>query len=88
MEEVLHLPATTAIGLAMAELILAIQKEFPTVRLVPCQPVEGEDISLKAHLPIRLEERLAVQDRIVEIKLAVQDKYGVETVVVVIPESA
>jgi hypothetical protein len=87
MEQVIHQPSATIVGLAAAELILAIQKEFPQVRLVPCEPIEGEDIHLKAYLPIRLEERLAVQDRIVEIELAVQDKYGVDTVVVALPES-
>jgi hypothetical protein len=74
--------------LATAELILAIQKEFPKVRLVPCGPIEGEDVNLKAYLPIRPEEHLAVQGRIVELEHAVQDKYGMDTVVVVIPESA
>lgn len=87
MEQVIHHSAATTVGLATAELILAIQKEFPQVRLVPCEPVEGEDIHLGAYLPMRPEERLAVQDRIVEIEHAVQDKYGVYTVVVALPES-
>jgi hypothetical protein len=87
MAQAIHQPTATLVGLAMAKLILAIQKEFPQVRLVPCEPIEREDIHLKAYLPIRPEERLAVLDRIVEIKIAVQDKYGVDTVVAVIPES-
>lgn len=87
MEMVIHQPTATTVGLATAELILAIQKEFPDVRLAPCEPIEGEDIHLQAYLPIQLAERLAAQSRIVEIELAVQDRFGVETVVVVLPES-
>ena len=86
MEQPVHQPAAAAVGLAAAELILAIQKEFPQVRLVPCEPVEGEDIHLWAYLPILSGERLTVQDRIVEIEQAVQEKYGVQTVVVTMPE--
>jgi hypothetical protein len=48
MVQVLHPPAATAVGLATAELMLTIQKEFPQVRLVPCAPIEGEDIHLWA----------------------------------------
>jgi hypothetical protein len=81
-----HRPATTAVGLATAELILAIQKEFPQVRLVPCEPIEGEDIHLWAYLPMPSEEQLTVQDRIVAIEHSVQDKYDVQTVVVAMPE--
>jgi hypothetical protein len=86
MTQVISHPAATAVGLATAELILGIQKEFPNVRLVPCEPVEGEDIHLWAYLPIQPEEQLTVQDRIVEIEHAVQEKYGVQTVVVAMPE--
>ena len=80
-----HRPAA-AVGLATAELILAIQKEFPQVRLVPCEPIEGEDIHLWAYLPMPAEEQLTVQDRIVAIEHSVQDKYDVQTVVVAMPE--
>ncbi len=86
MAQVIHPPAATAVGLATAELILTIQKEFPQVRLVPCEPIEGEDIHLWAYVPMPPEERLTVQDRIVEIEQAVQEKYGVQTVVVALPE--
>lgn len=88
MAQVIHHPAATTVGLATAELILAIQKEFPQVRLVPCEPTEGEDIHLWAYLPLQSEERLAVQDQIVEIEQAVQKKYDVQTVVVAMPEPA
>jgi len=87
MEQVIHQPSATGVGLATAELILAVQEEFPLVCLKPCEPMEGEDIHLKAYLPIRLEERLAVQHRITEIALAVQDKHDVHVVVVAQPES-
>ena len=86
MTQIISHPAATAVGLATAELILTIQKEFPNVRLIPCEPVEGEDIHLWAYLGIRPEEQLTVQDRIVEIEHAVQEKYGVQTVVVAMPE--
>ena len=86
MTQVIHPPAATTVGLATAELILTIQKEFPQVRLVPCEPIEGEDIHLWAYMPMRPEERLTVQDRIIEIEHAVQEKYGVQTVVVAMPE--
>jgi hypothetical protein len=79
-------PSVAFVGLAAAELILAIQKVFPQVRLVPCEPIEGEDIHLSAYLPILLEERLSVQERIVEIEHSIQEKYGVQTVVVALAE--
>jgi len=86
MAQIIHHPAATTVGLAAAELILAIQKEFPQVRLVPCEPIEGEDLHLWAYLPMPSEERLAVQKRIVEIEQTVQEKYGVQTVVVAMQE--
>ncbi len=86
MTQIIHHPAATTVGLATAELILAIQKEFPQVRLVPCEPIEGEDIHLWVYVPMRPEERLTVQERIVEIEQRVQEKYGVQTVVVALPE--
>jgi len=86
MEQVLRCPAVAAAGLAAAELIFAIQKAFPAVRLVPCEPIEGEDIHLWAYLPMQAEEQLTIQDRIVAIEHTVQEKYGVQTVVVALPE--
>ena len=86
MEQALRCPAGAAVALATAELILAIQKAFPAVRLVPCEPIEGEDIHLWAYLPMQAEEQLTLQDRIVAIEHAVQEKYGVQTVVVTLPE--
>ena len=88
MAQVIHSPTATTVGLATAELILAIQKEFPQVRLVPCEPIEGEDIHLWAYLSMQPEERLTVQDRIIEIEHVVQEKYDVQTVVVTLPEPA
>ena len=85
MEQVLRCSAVAAMGLATAELILAIQKAFPAVRLVPCAPIEGEDIHLWAYLPMQTEEQLTIQDRIVAIEHIVQEKYGVQTVVVALP---
>jgi hypothetical protein len=87
MTQVIAHPVATAVGLATAELILAIQKEFPNVRLIPCEPIEGEDIHLWAYVPGQPEGQLTMQERIVEIEHTVQEKYGVQTVVVVMPES-
>ena len=86
MKQGMHRPAAATVGLATAELILAIQKAFPQVRLVPCEPIEGEDIHLWAYLPMQADEQLTVQDRIVDIEHGVQEKYDVQTVVVAIPE--
>lgn len=86
MERVTRYPAASTVGLATAELILAIQKEFPLIRIVPCEPIEGEDIHLWAYLPMPAEEQLAVQDRIISIEHRVQAKYDVQTVVVAMPE--
>ncbi len=86
MEQAVHSPAAAAVGLATAELILAIQKEFPQVRLVPCEPVEGEDIHLWAYVPLPATQRLLAQEKIVEIEQTIQEKYGVQTVVVTMPE--
>jgi hypothetical protein len=88
MAQGIHQSAAAVVGLATAELILSLQKAFPRVRLVPCEPVEGEDIHLWAYLPIQPEEQLTVQERIVEIEQTVQEKYDVQTVVVALPESA
>jgi hypothetical protein len=85
MKQGMHRPAA-AVGLAAAELILAIQQAFPRVRLVPCEPIEGEDIHLWAYLPMPAGEQLTVQERIVGIEHIVQEKYDVQTVVVAIPE--
>lgn len=87
MEHVTRHPAVASVGLATAELILALQKEFPQVRLVPCEPIEGEDIHLWAYFPMQAEEQLTVQDRIVAIEHSVQEKYNVQTVVVALPET-
>ena len=87
MEQVTRYPAAATVGLATAELILALQKEFPEIRLVPCEPIEGEDIHLWAYLPMQAEEQLTVQDQIVAIEHSIQAKYDVQTVVVAMPES-
>ena len=86
MEHVMHHPAAAVVGLAAAELILAIQKAFPQVRLVPCEPVEGEDIHLWAYLPMHAKDQLNIQEQMVELEQTIQEKYSVQTVVVTIPE--
>ena len=86
MDQVIRYPAIATVGLATAELILALQKALPNIRLVPCEPIEGEDIHLWAYLPLSAEEQLSIQERVVAIEHTVQAKYGVQTVVVVMPE--
>ena len=86
MEQDLRCSAAAAMGLATAALMLAMQKAFPAVRLVPCEPIEGEDIHLWAYLPMQAEEHLTIQDRIGAIEHTVQEKYGVQTIVVALPE--
>lgn len=86
MQQTTLSPSAACVGLAAAELILAIQKVFPQVRLVPCEPIEGEDIHVQAYLPMKLEERLNAQDAIIDIEHSIQEKYGVQTVVVALTE--
>jgi hypothetical protein len=67
---------------ATAELIFALQSEFPSVRLVPCDSIEGEDIHLEAHVPASSDDQLrAAQDRAIELKHVVEDKYGIYALV-------
>lgn len=73
------------IDLSRRKIRHAAIKEFPQIRLVPCEPIEGEDIHLWAYLPLPPEERLTVQERIVEIEQTVRERYGVQTVVVAMP---
>ena len=86
MPQITLSPSAAFVGLAAAELILAIQKVFPQVRLVPCEPIEGEDIHVHAYLPMKLEDRLDAQDAILDIEHSIQEKYGVETVVLALAE--
>src|SRR5213593_4862749 len=64
MEHVLRCSAVAAMGLATAALMLAMQKAFPAVRLVPCAPIAGEAMHLWAYRPMPAEEPLTIQDRI------------------------
>ena len=63
MEHITRHPAIASVGLATAELILAIQHESPHVRLVPCEPIEGEDIHLWAYLPMEADVSFAIVAR-------------------------
>jgi hypothetical protein len=64
MEHRTRYPAVAAVGLATAELMLALQQAFPQVRLVPCAPIAGEDMHVWAYLPMPAGEQLTVQDRL------------------------
>lgn len=76
------------IARATAELILALQKEFTTVRLVPCDSVEGEAIHLEAYLPGKSASELAAaQNRAIELKHPIEDRYGLYILVRVLTEA-
>ncbi len=76
------------IARATVELILALQKEFPKVRLVPCDSVEGEAIHLEAYLPVKSASELAAaQGRAIELKHAIEDRYGIYVLVRVLSEA-
>nr|BAL52671.1 hypothetical protein HGMM_F02E06C35 [uncultured Acetothermia bacterium]BAL59274.1 hypothetical protein HGMM_OP3C429 [Candidatus Acetothermum autotrophicum] len=71
---------------ATAELIFALQQEFPQARIIACDAIEGEAI----HLEVRLKDHSIVgqaQDRAIELKHAVEDRYGLYALVRVLAES-
>jgi hypothetical protein len=76
------------IAQATAELILALQAEFPFVRIIACDSIEGEDIHLEAHINASTQEEIqAAQDRAISLKQMVEDKYGVYALVRVVSDS-
>jgi len=73
---------------ATAELIFALQKEFPSARLVPCEAIEGEAIHLEVRLPAKSAKDLATsQDRALDLKHTIEDRYGFYILVRVLPET-
>jgi len=62
---------------ATADLIFALQKAFPDAELVPCESIEGETIHLELRLPGDEAVRQAAQDRAIELKQAIEDRYGI-----------
>jgi hypothetical protein len=72
---------------ATAELILALQKEFPGAQLTPCEAIEGEAIHLEVQVAGRPEELKTAQERALELKREVEDRYGLSILVRVVPKS-
>jgi hypothetical protein len=81
--------APDVIAQAAAELIFALQREFPQARLIPCEAIEGEAIHLEVRLPGRSAAELsaAVQERALDLKQAIEDRYGLYALVRVVPET-
>jgi hypothetical protein len=72
---------------ATAELIFSLQREFPKADLVPCEAVEGEVIHLEVRLPKRGQQLQAAQERALELKRQIEDRYGLYILVRVVPQS-
>lgn len=79
--------ASDEVARATTELILALQKELPGAQLVPCEAIEGEAIHLEVRLAGRPEELHAAQERALELKRQVEDRYDLAILVRVVPKS-
>lgn len=80
--------ASDEVARATAELIFELQKGFPRARLVPCEAIEGEAI----HLEVRLLQKSAAdlaqaQDKALDLKHAIEDRYGLYILVRVVLET-
>lgn len=74
-----------AIARATAEMILALQKEFPQAQIVPCEPIEGEALHLEVRLPaLSEEEQRTAQERALDLKRRIEDRYGLSVLVRVV----
>lgn len=81
--------ASDEIARATAELIFELQKGFPHARLVPCEGIEGEAIHLEVRLPKKSAADLAkAQDKALDLKHAIEDRYGLYILVRVAPETS
>lgn len=82
-----HILAADQIAQATAELIFALQQEFPKARIVACEAIEGEAIHLEVHLAVQDEaERAQAQERALELKHRVEDRYGLYALVRLVPD--
>ncbi len=79
--------ASDEVARATAEIIFALQKAFPQARLVPCEAIEGEAIHLEVHLPGNVNLASA-QDEALDIKHAIEDRYGLYILVRVVLEKS
>lgn len=69
---------------ATAELIFALQKEFPKARLIPCEAIEGEAIHLEVRMLGTEASLRAAQKRAIELKQEVENRYSLFTLVRVV----
>ncbi len=69
---------------ATTELVLALQKEFPGARLTPCEAIEGEAIHLEVQVSGSPEKLRAAQERALELKRQVEDRYDLSILVRVV----
>ncbi len=70
---------------AAAEMVLALQKAFPDAQIVPCEPIKGEALHLEVRLPTASEEaRKTAQERALELKRQVEDRYELPILVRVV----
>ena len=79
--------APDEVARATAELIFALQEAFPQARLVPCEAIEGEAIHLEVrHTSTSRADLAAVQDKVLDLKHAIEDRYGLYILVRVVPK--
>ncbi|MFN4217807.1 MAG: hypothetical protein ACK4HB_00740 [Candidatus Bipolaricaulia bacterium] len=84
-----HLLSPDQVAQATAELIFALQHEFPGARITACDAIEGEAIHLDVRLAVKDRSALMqAQDRALELKHAIEDRYGLYALVRVVPEGS
>ena len=80
--------ASDEVARATAELIFALQKAFPDAQIALCEAIEGESMHLEVSHPTTSPTDLAAaQDRALDLKHAVEDRYDLYILVRVVPLS-
>jgi hypothetical protein len=80
--------ASDEVARATAELIFALQKAFPDPHIALCEAIEGESMHLEVSLLTTSPTDLAAaQDRALDLKHAIEDRYDLYIVVRVVPIS-
>lgn len=77
-----------AIARATSELIFALQVAFPEAELVPCDAIEGEAIHFEVRVPADTLDADEAEEQAIEIKQAIEDRYGLFILVRVTPRKA
>lgn len=81
-----HLLAPDQIAQATAELIFALQQEFPKAHIAACEAIEGEAIHLEVYLSVKDYTELATaQERALDLKHTIEDRYGLYALVRILP---